>query len=498
MPERSPPSTSPVDASSPCCLFAAGEVVGERYEVLRFIARGSVGEVYEAKDLALGLSIALKVIALKVAGDTHVKRRFEREILMARQINHPNVCRIFDLGVHREPPDFGGEELVFLTMELLAGETLAQRIRRAGPLGPDEVLAIAPQLAAGLTAAHQAGVVHRDFKSSNVLLVASGAKERAVIADFGLARVVAESESSVTDLTREGTIVGTPAYMSPEQATGRRVTAAADLYAFGVVLYEMVTGRRPFVAERPLDVVAQRLEMTPPRPSRFAPDLELRWEQTILRCLEREPRDRFASPLEVAQALAGDRIPPSPRRLQRRRLTLAAMASLMVVAVLVLGLLWHQRSAQSRQRPVGTAVTAPQRLALLGFRNLDGNPDTDWMGPLISEELTSALDRAGFEVVTGEKVSRARQQLQVELGEVLAADTIYALSLLLDTDHILFGSYLVIAGTDGRQQVRLHLRLQDIDGKLTPLVEQGRADEVVPMLHRAVRRLREALAEQVR
>ena len=194
-------------------------------------------------------------------------------------------------------------------MELLNGETLADRLQRDGRLTTDEALPLARQMAAGLTAAHRAGVVHRDFKSLNVMLVKPASPDgelRAVITDFGLAKRNSEDDRSSlsVSLNDAGEISGTPAYMAPEQVEGGAVTPATDVYAMGVVLFEMVTGARPFVADTPLKTAVKRLQEPAPSPRIHVPDLDERWEAAILRCLARQPADRFASPDEAVAALS--------------------------------------------------------------------------------------------------------------------------------------------------------------------------------------------------
>src|SRR6266568_4098545 len=212
--------------------YKAGDRVAERYRIVRALGEGGMGEVYEAEDLLLKERLALKTLRGPVADDEATVARFKREIQLARKVTHPNVCRLFDVGIDRR----AGGEVAFLTMELLDGETLAARLKRAGPMSTAEALPIVEQVAAALAAAHEAGIIHRDLKCANVILVGS----RAVVTDFGLARVVAEGADQVTG---DGGIVGSPAYMAPEQVEGgRRLTAAVDIYAFGVVLFEMVTG----------------------------------------------------------------------------------------------------------------------------------------------------------------------------------------------------------------------------------------------------------------
>jgi eukaryotic-like serine/threonine-protein kinase len=217
--------------------FSTGELVADRYRIVRFIGQGGMGEVYEADDLELRLRLALKTVRPEIARDQQAIERFKREIRIARKVTHPNVCRIFDLGHHRRAPS--GHEIIFLTMELLLGETLAERVRRTGRMSTAEALPLAGQITAGLAAAHAAGIVHRDLKADNIILVLSQEGQqtpRARVTDFGLAYAGAAPDR-ITDLSTaiEG-VAGTPAYMAPEQVEGGKVTAASDIYSLGIVL----------------------------------------------------------------------------------------------------------------------------------------------------------------------------------------------------------------------------------------------------------------------
>ena len=291
-----------------------GSVLAERFDIIRLLGRGGMGAVYEAHDRELDLPVALKTLRPEIAGSSTAQERFRREIQLARQVTHPNVCRIYDLFRH-------GEALVFLSMELLRGETLAKYLGESAPLDLEEALAIIEQVTAGLEAAHQSGVVHRDFKTSNIILVSVESGVRAVITDFGLARTSSpESGAFAQDslhLTQPGQILGTPAFMAPEQFEGGEITPATDVYALGVVLFEMVTAKLPFTGDTPYSVVAQHLKRKTPSPRHFAPNLDKRWESAILRCLKKDPGERYQRAVEVMAALRGESV---PRRWTRRRL----------------------------------------------------------------------------------------------------------------------------------------------------------------------------------
>jgi serine/threonine protein kinase len=270
-----------------------GDVIADRYRIVRLMGRGGMGEVYEAQDLLLNERVALKTLRGDLAGDETLLLRFHQEISIARRVTHPNVCRIFEVGIHRAE---GQPPLLFFAMELLHGQTLAERIR-AGRLTRDEAFPIAVQLAEGLQAAHRAGIIHADFKSANVILVPSGSGVRAVITDFGVAR--AEAGATVVDETRSGhetiRVAGTLAYMSPEQLSGDRVTTASDIYSFGIVLFEMACGRRPFDDADVIKSAMLRASGQAPSARADVPTLDERWDMAITRCLQRDPQRRFTA-----------------------------------------------------------------------------------------------------------------------------------------------------------------------------------------------------------
>ena len=246
-----------------------------------------MGEVYRADDLTLGQPVALKFLPEEAAQDPALLDRFKAEVRIARKVSHPNVCRVYDVG------EVDGQ--TYFTMEYVDGEDLGSLLRRIGRLPNDKALDIARQLCAGLAAAHAKGVLHRDLKPANIMLDGRG---QAVITDFGLAALADQAK---------GTEVrsGTPAYMAPEQLAGREVTEKSDIYALGLVLYELFTGKRAFSADNLADLVRSRAAGDISRPSSFVKDLDPLVERVILRCLEPEPSNRPANALSVAAALPG-------------------------------------------------------------------------------------------------------------------------------------------------------------------------------------------------
>jgi tetratricopeptide (TPR) repeat protein len=287
-----------------------GALLSDRFRIVRFVAKGGMGEVYEAEDLELGQRVALKTIRPEIAEYPGALSRFKREVNLARQVTHPNVCRIFDLFRHHPS---SGADTVFLTMELLRGQTLAERLASSGHLPVDEALDLLRQVASALDAAHRAGVLHRDLKPGNIVLdPEAGGKTRAVITDFGMAWSGAGGpEFQLTGSSQM--LLGTPEYMSPEQIEGKTLTAASDIYSLGLIAYQMVTGARAFAADTPLYSALRRLTEPPLLPSRIQPDLDRRWDAILSRCLDREPARRFSSAGELANSLADNVLEPLPR-----------------------------------------------------------------------------------------------------------------------------------------------------------------------------------------
>jgi tetratricopeptide (TPR) repeat protein/tRNA A-37 threonylcarbamoyl transferase component Bud32 len=506
------PALSPVSPIPPgtpvTAVFQPTQLLAGRFQVIRFVARGGMGEVYEAQDEELNERVAVKTARFETTQSSHEIERFRREIQLARKVTHPNVCRTFDVFRHGVSQSGSSHsQILIVSMELLSGETLTQRIRDRGRFQTAEALPLVEQMCAGLAAAHRVGVIHRDFKSSNVMLVKSAASAaggdpsqsrtfRAVITDFGLAH--AEEVEGGT-LTRFGDIVGTPAYMAPEQIDGGAITPATDIYALGIVVYEMLTGLLPFSADTPLATAMKRLSHVAPSPRLHVPDLDPRWEAVVARCLERAPQRRFASTDDVVRALRGESVamstPPggageirsdsaaratpstlaAMTRFERWRFPLAIVALVLVLAAL--GSFEIRRREAEKRGPAAAqqpATGARKSIAVLGFQNLSGRKDADSLGDILADSLWSQLDTGQVRFIPPSRVEEMKQNFGVESqSNALSQDQIAAIRKFLGADILVTGSYTVTGAADHAGiQWNIHL-LNAADGESLGSVAQS-------------------------
>jgi tetratricopeptide (TPR) repeat protein/tRNA A-37 threonylcarbamoyl transferase component Bud32 len=402
-----------------------GQVLINRFVILRFIAKGGMGEVYEAEDRFLqGVHVALKTILPQIADDPALRQRFEREVLLAREVSHPNLCPIYDIFHCDQPTDF-----LFLTMKLLAGETLASRLRRTKSLPIAEGLAIFKQTAAGLAAIHAAGIIHRDIKPNNIMLDGVGSTVRLCITDFGLARAH-EAEPS---LVGKGLVAGTPDYMAPELYLGQPPSQATDLFALGVVLHEVFTGQKPArAADSSSVIVSPRLNNSgvPSLCARLIPE-----------CLNPDPKRRCQA---FEQALDSLHIHYQRRELwTRRRFAGAAVAAVGAVASAAW---WKWDDVEDLLRP----LPSKRFVALLNW------PVTSDIH--VTPMLTSVLSAIKSELTRVETLDRNLFVISPEDGNLNVAG-VTQLKEVCDP----LGANLVLAasGLPGTTHFELFLRLLD-------------------------------------
>jgi eukaryotic-like serine/threonine-protein kinase len=356
------------------------------YEVLAPLGAGGMGEVYRARDVRLRREVAVKVLPEGLSQDQDRLRRFEQEALAASALNHPNILTIHDIGSHSGFP--------YVVFELLEGQTLRERLSR-GALPQDKAIDYAIQVANGMAAAHGKGIVHRDLKPDNIFVTTDG---RVKILDFGLAKLThperetdrSSEAETFTVGTEAGVVMGTVGYMSPEQVRGLPADARSDLFSFGTVLYEMLSGRRPFSGPSSAETLSAILrdEPAPLSPGSASPALE----RVVRRCLEKGPEGRFQTARDLAFALressgphpGGAREPAPPGQ---RRIVPAVAAGLLLLAVAVTVLLG---SARIRRSLLGERA-AVRSLVVLPLANLSGDPGQDFFADGMTEALTAGL-----------------------------------------------------------------------------------------------------------
>jgi serine/threonine-protein kinase len=331
----------------------AESVAAGRYRLERRLGHGGMASVYLARDSELDRPVAVKLLAENVAGDEGLRRRFVREARLAARLSHPNVVSIYDAGADEDRP--------YIVMEYVEGVTLAELLAGRGRLPPDEARHLAPQACRGLAHAHHAGLIHRDVKPQNLLLRSDGTLK---IADFGIARA-----AEGTALTQAGTVLGTAAYLSPEQALGEEVTSATDIYSLGAVLYELLTGRPPLEPESLADLAEQQRRPSIAPVRELAPDVPRDLEDVVMRCLARNPAYRPPSAGELERELAAgppqpptERLPlPRPPHAARRRALWLGLAGLALAAILLAVTLIANGSSGPAQTTGPRAVPAIPR-----------------------------------------------------------------------------------------------------------------------------------------
>ena len=333
--------------------MGAESVAAGRYRLARRLGHGGMASVYLARDSELDRPVAVKLLAENAAADDGLRERFVREARLAARLSHPNVVSIYDAGADGSRP--------YIVMEYVEGETLADLVAR-GPLPPDEARQLALQACRGLALAHEAGLIHRDVKPQNLLLRNDGTLK---IADFGIARA-----AEGTAFTQAGTVLGTAAYLSPEQALGEQVTTATDIYSLGAVLYELLTGRPPLEPESLADLAEKQRRPSIAPVRELAPDVPRDLEDVVMRCLARNPEYRPPSAGELERELApGPPEPPTERlhrpraaRSVRRRALWVGLAGALALAAILLAVTLIGTGSPKPATPTGPrAVPAVPR-----------------------------------------------------------------------------------------------------------------------------------------
>jgi len=395
------------------------------YEIVALLGEGGMGEVYRARDPRLERDVAIKVLPPEFAADSDRLRRFEQEARAASALNHPNILVVHDVGTHEGAP--------YLVTELLEGESLRAHLER-GALPVRSAMGFATQMALGLAAAHEKGIVHRDLKPENLFVTRDG---RVKILDFGLAKLLrpaheAAEASTVAGATQPGMLMGTVAYMSPEQIRGRQVDHRADIFAFGCVLYEMLSGERPFTGSTAADTLAATLTRDPRPLVDLRPEVPAALELVILRCLEKRPEDRFDTVRDVAFALRAFAQP--------------------------------EKSAGAADRP--RPSHEPPSIAVLPPVNLSADPEQEYFCDGIAEEIINALAHVeGLRVVarTSSFAFKDRAQDIREIGRSLDVSAVLEGSVRKAGDRLRVTAQLInVADGYHLWSERFDRRLEDV------------------------------------
>src|SRR5262249_36712340 len=351
-----------------------GTMLAGRYEILLLLGRGGMGAVYKARDVELDRIVALKLIRSELGSNPEVVRRFKQELILARQVTHKNVIRIFDLGQ--------SDGIKFITMDFVEGQDLRSVLKQKGKIPPSEAAKIMLQICRALEAPHGEGVIHRDLKPQNIMLDSNG---RVRVMDFGIAR-----SAYLPGMTQTGALMGTPEYMSPEQARGDKLTERSDLFSLGVIFYELLTGQSPYPGDAPLATLWKRLQEKPKPPIDVDPAVPKALNDIVMKALEIEPESRWASAREIANQLelwlgpsadSSTIFLPAARATGYWKWASAGLAALLVVGVVAFRL----------YNPKPKAVHPPVTVLVADFTNHTGDPIfDDTLEPMFNVALEGA------------------------------------------------------------------------------------------------------------
>jgi len=441
---------TPVPITPPELKLAAGTLVADRYRIQKVIGMGGMGIVYKVHDEVLGLDLALKLLRAEIAHDADFLQRFRNELVVARQVTHRNAVRIHDLGEH--------EGTYFMSMDLVEGRSLQDVLKEEGKLELKRAVRIVRQVADALVEAHHKGVVHRDLKPANILL---DREDNAYITDFGIAR-----SRSVPGLTRTGEVLGTPDYLSPEQARGEIVDARSDLYSLGLMFLEMLSGKRPFPGGTIFEVLAQRMT------AKIAPLAELgisvppTWATILQRCVANEKEQRYQSAEELVADLDDLRRPGQRLRKRQAKKAALAIAALSLAVLLGLGLqrLWDRRTMAPSPLPeavqaIDLPATQYHAVAVLPFVDQTGAEDLAWTSDGLTEILTTELaEHQALRVVDNLRVLRRLQVLGADPGH-LRQSQLRQLGKTFQIDRLVIGR---LGTADGH--LMMEGQLVELDG----------------------------------
>jgi tetratricopeptide (TPR) repeat protein len=448
---------SPLDMSRGTVSLDAGNVLAGRYKIIRSLGEGGMGAVYKAHDLEVDRLVAIKVIRPELACDPQILQRFKQELILARQVTHRNVVRIFDLGV--------AENLKFISMEFIEGRELASLLEDSGKLPPKQAADIMLQVCRGLEVAHAEGVIHRDLKPQNIMIDAQG---RAAVMDFGIAYSIGTAAVTPTmetvstqvpgGLTMVGALIGTPRYMSPEQARCEPVSARSDIFTVGLILYELLTGITPFRGKTGKETLRKRIEETAKPPIELDPRIPKALNQMVMKCLERDPAKRYASAGELVHDLEGFLgIGSAGRAKQARRMKWLAGGMATLLAGAGGFIFWNHMNA------LADKPHALVKLVVSDFANRTGDPH---LNGTLEPMFQVALERASF-VTSYNRGSARKIGAELQPGMKQLDEPLARLVALRE------GLGVVVSGAIEKRGNRLHLTAKAVNtGKWDTILEK--------------------------
>lgn len=405
--------------------FLPGDSFGARYRIVEEIGRGGMGRVYKAEDKELGITVALKMIRPEYSSSPRFIKRFKKETLLARSISHENVIRIHDLGEVNE--------IKFISMEYIKGQNLKGFICTSGTLTVETTISITRQICEALRVAHQKGIAHRDLKPQNIMIDNNG---KVYTMDFGLAISIEAQEDSLS----RG-IIGTPQYLSPEQAKGEKADQRSDIYSLGIIIFEMLTGKRPFEAETAAGYIQKHIYEMPPSPSETNPLIPPFLEKIILRCLEKDREKRYQSVEEILKDLEEQKVESRiliPRPRVKKLLKFAYFIPLILLIALGIYLLI------GRKKPVIPSISAGGRIsvAVMYFENNTGDKSLDHWRKSLSDLMIQDLSQSKYiRVLTGDRLFNILRQLKLLEAKTYSSEDLKRVAALGRANHILVGNY---------------------------------------------------------
>jgi tetratricopeptide (TPR) repeat protein/predicted Ser/Thr protein kinase len=442
-------------------------MLGERYQILDLLGEGGMGSVYKARDRELDRLVALKIIRPNLALSPEILRRFKQELILARQVTHRNVVRIYDLAQ--------AEGIKFITMEFIGGRDLSSLLREKGKFAPKEAAEIMEQVCRALEAAHMEGVIHRDLKPQNIMIDAHG---KASVMDFGIAR----STEVVDAMTYTGAMIGTPQYMSPEQAKGEKLDARSDLFSFGIVFYELLTGNSPYTADTAMSSLFMRTTQAARPAIELVSDIPRELSEIVSKCLERDLALRYQNAAEILadlDAWRGKRptlashvsVPATRRKLPWRWIAVAGLAVVVTVGT------WAIRGKLT-STPPNKPVGAPEvSLAILPFRNGSGDAGLDWLGPTLADMLNTDVGQSAYmRTISPDRLHQVLADLRLAPGTTIDPTMVGRIAEFSNADTVVWGQYARFG-----DQIRIDATLLDLKhNRRAPLKIEAASEKEVP------------------